>query len=290
MTNSKNTYSITKKNGQVETVDENTALSIKEISDIIKFSTTKIRYDISIGKVTAKKDGITKIVLKEALRYRDQELTDKSKGKIICFNINEAFKFLPSYPRTHQVTNPKKYAGNTVYAIGNNGTVINTNRMNVVRSHITGNGHLQVDLSGINKRNQPEVQQLVALMWCCNALCKSIVHHIDGDKLNNNYKNLIYVSDEQHGKTRVMMDKIKNCKAAGNAEGERIAKEEYYDFIKMIEKENSESFEDLRIIPHLDYEDGKSYSFYMYVTEKSYQLYLQTGNENDLEIKGEGAF
>ena len=76
----------------------------------------------------------------------------------------------------------------------------------------------------------------------------------------------------------------------GDAEGERIAKEEYYDFIKMIEKENSESFEDLRIIPHLDYEDGKSYSYYMYVTEKSYQLYLQTENENDLEIKGEGAF
>lgn len=214
-------------------------------------------------------------------------INNKSNGKRLDFDITEAFKFLPSFPRTNRVINPQKYKGKTVYAIGCNGTIINTNRMCKVEPYTTGNGHLQVKLFD---RIQPVVQQLVAMMWCPNAKCKNIVHHIDGKKQNNSYKNLLWVDNVEHGKLHRMMDEIKKYHENGDVEKELNAQKEYFDLVNLIEANNSETVEDLRIIPHLDYSSNGKVKYYHYVTEESYQKYLVTQNEGDLVIKGEGAF
>lgn len=288
--NSIKTYTLTKKNGKIETYDENTPLSFSIIEKITGISKSRLYYAKAKNDIDVPSEGVAMITIKDALEYQERKIREKKIGKDICFNINESFKFLPSYPRTHCVINPKKFRGNTVYAIGNNGTIVNVNRMTEVKSHKAGNGHLQVRLDGLIESIQPTVQQLVALMWCCNAKYKNIVHHIDGNKENNNYKNLIYVTDEQHGKTRTMMRRIQKCIKVEDVEGEAAARVEYLDYIKLIGEENYEPSEDLRVISNLDWEDSKKLNYYMYVTEESYQLYLKSGNEGDLVIKGEGAF
>jgi hypothetical protein len=288
--NSSKHYKLTRKNGKVETYDENAPLPFSVIQKLTGISAGKLRYAKSKDKIDINTEGVAKISIKNALAYQEQKNREKNIGKDICFNINESFKFLPSFPRTHYVMNPRKFRGNTVYAVGNNGTIININRVQEVQSHKTGNGHLQVRLDGIFKSVQPTIQQLVALMWCCNAKDKKIVHHIDCVKTNNNYKNLIYVTDVQHKKAHSMIDIIKECREKGNKKCEAAAITEYLEYIKTIEVENYEPVVDLRIIPHLDYKNSKNLDYYMYVTEESYQLYLQTNNESDLVIKGEGAF
>lgn len=288
--NSTKTYTLTKGNGKIETYDENTPLPFSKIEKITGITQGKLRYAKNKGEIDVNPEGIAKISIKDALAYKERKEREKTIGKEICFNINESFKFLPSFPRIHCIMNPKKFRGNTVYAIGNNGTIINVNRMTEVKSHKTGNGHLQVKLDGLFESVQPTVQQLVSLMWCCNKLSKEKVHHIDGNKLNNDYRNLIPVTDKEHKKAHIMLDIIEEFNKSGDTEQEKAAKEKYREYIKYIESENYEPLEDLRVIPHLDYKDGENYNYYMYVTEESYQLYLQSGNEGDLVIKGEGAF
>lgn len=272
---------------QANEYDQNEYLPISKISRLIGISEPKIRQEIADGNIKAKKLGVTKIQVSEALRYHQQKQEEKQNGKYLDFDITEAFKFLPSFPRTNRVINPQKYRGQIVYAIGCNGTIINTNRMCRVEPYLTGNGHLQVKLFD---RIQPVVQQLVAMMWCNNAKCKNKVHHIDGDKQNNSQKNLLCVNDEEHGKLHSLMDKMKNYKKNGEVEKEMIAKKEYLDLVNSIEADNSECVEDLRIIPHLDFSSDGKVKYYHYVTEESYQKYLITQNEGDLVIKGEGAF
>lgn len=274
-------------NNQLVEYDQNEYLPISKISRLIGISAPKIRQEIANGHIDAEKIGVTKIRVSEALRYHRQKQEEKLNGKNLDFDITEAFKFLPSFPRTNRVINPQKYRGKTVYAIGCNGTIINTNRMCRVEPYITGNGHLQVKLFD---RIQPAVQQLVAMMWCNNAKCKNIVHHIDGEKQNNNYKNLLCVDAEEHGKLHSLMDAIKSYQKNGDVEKEMITKKAYFDLVNSIEADNSESIEDLRIIPHLDFSSDGKVKYYHYVTEESYQKYLITRNEGDLVIKGEGAF
>lgn len=288
--NSIKTYTLTRRNGKIETYDENTPLPFSKIEKITGITQGKLRYAKSKGEIDVNPEGIAKISIKDALAYKERKEREKLIGKDICFNIKESFKFLPSFPRTHCIMSPKKFRGNTVYAIGNTGTIINVNRMTEVKSHKTGNGHLQVKLDGLFESVQPTIQQLVSLMWCCNKLGKDKVHHIDGNKLNNDYRNLIPVTDKEHKEAHRMMDIIEKFNKAGDTEQEKAAKEKYREYIKCIETENYEPLEDLRIIPHLDYKDGENYNYYMYVTEESYQSYLQSGNERDLAIKGEGAF
>ncbi len=267
-------------------VNKEDLLSVSKIAKLIGISETKIRYDCKNGKLNCTGQGVMKIKVSDAYKYQEREINKKSIGRIVDFDLRESFRFLPAFTRTHTIINPKTYRGNVSYAIGNNGTIVNTGRMNVLKHFKSGNGHYQVKLFN---RIQPTVQQLVALMWCPNAKHKSIVHHIDGNKTNNHYTNLIWVTYEQHGIATSYQQKIKKSILDNPSESAKL-QEEYLVLIKTIQEENSEEFEDLRIIPHLDFGADESLCYYMYVTEESYQKYQSSGNESDLVIKGEGAF
>lgn len=70
---------------------------------------------------------------------------------------------------------------------------------------------------------------------------------------------------------------------------ERVkAQKEYDDFIEKIKTDNKESNkEDLHVIDHLDYPSDENSNRYMFVTEKSYQIFLTTNNDMDLDIRAE---
>ena len=83
-----------------------------------------------------------------------------------------------------------------LYKIGNNGTLIScSNRSNhkeekVLKTHITKRGYLGTKLCKNKKIKSVYIHILVAKHFVDNKNNYKIVNHIDGDKLNNDYKNL----------------------------------------------------------------------------------------------------
>lgn len=83
-----------------------------------------------------------------------------------------------------------------LYKIGNNGTLISySNRSNhkkerVLKTHINNRGYLGTKLCKENKLKSVYIHILVAKHFVENKNDYKIVNHKDGNKLNNNYKNL----------------------------------------------------------------------------------------------------
>lgn len=63
-----------------------------------------------------------------------------------------------------------------------------------LRQKDNGTGYFQVKLGGV----YIFVHRLVAMAFIPNPLNKPRVHHIDGNSKNNNVKNLIWVTAEEH--------------------------------------------------------------------------------------------
>ena len=75
---------------------------------------------------------------------------------------------------------------------------------------------------------------------------------------------------------------------ATTPEAKAKAQKEYDEFIEKIKTDNKEiNKEDLRVIDNLDYPSNEKNKRYMFVTEKSYQKYLTTNNDMDLDIRAE---
>lgn len=203
----------------------------------------------------------------------------KDRKRTLDFDLTQNYKFLPTTPRAPKFYgNPTKFQGGIIVAVGDGGTIVNCNTMRQLKPYQTGNGHLQLTL-----RNgyQPTVETMVGLLHCDNAKYKQIFHHINGVKTDNRASNLLAVTDEEHKKAHRLLKLIKNAQTPNEIDS---AKREYQKFIETVQADNKETQkEDLRIIDDLDY-PGQAY---MFVTEKSYQKYLKSGNESDLVIRAE---
>ena len=67
------------------------------------------------------------------------------------------------------------------------------------KKHDNGNGYLYISVNYHGKMFNLAVHRLVAEMFVDGKNEKTTeVHHIDGNKLNNNYKNLRWVSKKEH--------------------------------------------------------------------------------------------
>ncbi len=69
-----------------------------------------------------------------------------------------------------------------------------------LRPQIHKGGYLQVCLYHNNKRCALYVHRLVATVWVTNPHNYPHVNHMDGDKTNNHYRNLEWVTDQQNRK------------------------------------------------------------------------------------------
>ena len=67
-----------------------------------------------------------------------------------------------------------------------------------VKPYMEKDGHLRVGINNDQIKCKRYIHQLVAQAFVDNPENKSIVHHKDGDELNNDYTNLMWVTDEEH--------------------------------------------------------------------------------------------
>jgi hypothetical protein len=77
------------------------------------------------------------------------------------------------------------------YTITENGEVINNNSKRVLKAQKNGKGYLRVSISG----RLEFVHRLVANQYVPNPENKPQVNHKDGNKLNNHYTNLEWVTN-----------------------------------------------------------------------------------------------
>ena len=104
----------------------------------------------------------------------------------------------------------KQIEETTNYEVSNTGKVRNSNTGQILKGRVTKTGYEQVSLKmkdTLSFKNQ-YVHRLVAQYWVDNPLSKKEVNHIDGNKSNNHYLNLEWVTPSENSKHRVHSLKI----------------------------------------------------------------------------------
>lgn len=86
----------------------------------------------------------------------------------------------------------------TAYLIRDDGTVYSEKRHRVLKGTIERNEYHTVYLSHNNRQYNLMVHRLVAEAFCENPNHYNIVHHIDGNKLNNKAENLQWVTNQEN--------------------------------------------------------------------------------------------
>lgn len=112
---------------------------------------------------------------------------------------------------------------NDMYVISNYGNVYNTLTMHKMSEFIDKDGYKRVQLKSRRKdvhKNHVNVSihRLVAYEFCTNACNVNIVNHIDGNKQNNYYKNLEWVTAKENTnhaiKTGLQINSGPHCPSA----------------------------------------------------------------------------
>ena len=153
---------------------------------------------------------------------------------------------------------PKRIETPINYLISSKGQVYNATHNRTLTQSLATHGYCQVKLNNVYMR----VHVLVALGFCPNRLGKTDVHHIDGNILNNNSDNLIWLTQNQHKQAHRLLKADKN---------------EYKKFIGEMRKENAWRGEYRPIV--LEKPDKTMFAWIEKDTWREYQEGLKTLNE-----------
>lgn len=179
--------------------------------------------------------GEKRILIKESQVIEYKERAEKMMKQSvvspfgnIVLAYDESLKILDGIHNPNYIKYPCKYTSLCKYAVSNKGRIFNLNRAVELSQNAVSHGYLSVGLY-INKNElSVAVHILTALCWCDNGLLKNEVHHIDGNILNNDAVNLIWVNAAEHKKAHKLFDEAKNS-------GEWS---EYNAFIETIKENN----------------------------------------------------
>ena len=86
----------------------------------------------------------------------------------------------------------------SLYEISKNGIIRNKKKGKVLKPSIDSSGYYQVHFSKNGKSKKIRVHRLVAENFILNPFNKSQVNHIDGNKLNNDFSNLEWVTASEN--------------------------------------------------------------------------------------------
>ena len=92
----------------------------------------------------------------------------------------------------------KKLKFDCKYEISNVGTIINSKTGNKLRINVNNNGYKYVQLSTNGKRRTYRIHRLVAETFLKNENNLPYINHKDGNKLNNDVKNLEWVTAREN--------------------------------------------------------------------------------------------
>lgn len=84
------------------------------------------------------------------------------------------------------------------YTINEEGVVVNTETGKVLRTDLTSSGYRRVTLHQDGKVKRVTIHRLVAMHFVSNPEGKPMVNHLDGNKLNNHYLNLEWVTCKEN--------------------------------------------------------------------------------------------
>lgn len=105
----------------------------------------------------------------------------------------EIWKDITGYEGLYMISN----LGNVKSLVGFNGKEY-YNRDLILRQTLTTTGYYKVELYKQKKRKSLKVHRLVAIHFIDNYLCKEVVNHLDGDKLNNKVENLEWCTTREN--------------------------------------------------------------------------------------------
>lgn len=112
----------------------------------------------------------------------------------------------------------KEILESTNYSISNYGNVKNDITGKILKGRLCKNGYLQVSIKiqNDNKFHNRYIHRLVCQYWVENPENKLEVNHKDGNKQNNNYENLEWVTASENQKHRhsIGITKTSNRKIA----------------------------------------------------------------------------
>jgi hypothetical protein len=130
--------------------------------------------------------------------------------------------------------------GNGRYSVSNAGKVKNNLTGNLIKPQIQNSGYYLVHLHSEGKRKAITIHRLVAIAFIDNPEDKSMVDHIDCNKLNNCVHNLRWVTPCENGRYAVENGLFKNAaekaKVRMSVIGKQYAKQNTANLLAEVEK------------------------------------------------------
>ncbi len=258
-------------------------ITIKEAAKLLNKSQTSVRTYINDGRLDTEYQNVTKVYKHQVLALKD---IFESVGKTtlpfgtLYLEKNESIKFLDNFNDPHIIGNPHRYMTRCKYGVTNKGRIINLTLNHVLTPQTVDHKYKQTKIGKMLEL----VHAAVASQWCPNGKYKSTVHHIDGNRVNNNADNLIYVTDDEHTEAHRLLD---IARKSGDWQ-------EYNQYIKTI-NENNQWCENIRVIISSEDGDNTKYLHVWFVSEQGYIDY-KNGNKSfdDLfsngDIRAEGYY
>lgn len=120
-----------------------------------------------------------------------------------------------------------------LYQISNFGSVKSLNRNLTLKGNKGTTGYIHVNLSKFNKYKTFDIHRLVASMFIPNPEKYKYVNHIDGNKLNNYYKNLEWTTAKENTKHATELG-LKNDRGS-NSKNAKLKQEDVLEIRKLYE-------------------------------------------------------
>lgn len=109
---------------------------------------------------------------------------------------------------------------NTNYIISSHGILYRINfkkySIDFVRPYMEKDGHLRTTINVEGERYKKYIHQLVAEAFIPNPEKKEEIHHIDGDEINNEADNLMWVTHTEHVELTKAMNQYKGFSGSSN--------------------------------------------------------------------------